>query len=50
MKQNEIRGQLVAEALAMCTSLAQPSPEFESLWLTVRENICTRVFCSDRDR
>ena len=45
MKQNEIRGQLVAEALAMCTSLAQPSPEFEGLWFTVRENICTRGLC-----
>ena len=45
MKQNETRGQLVAEALMACPTLSQPSPELEAIWFAVRDTICTRGLC-----
>lgn len=45
MNKNEIRGRLVAEALARCKLLTLPSPEVDTLWLAVRDNICTRGLC-----
>lgn len=45
VKQTEVRGQLVADALAACPPLAETSAELEVLWLTVRDNICTRGLC-----
>ena len=45
MKQNEIRGQLVAEALAACPTLAPGTPQWDTLWFTIQRAICTRGLC-----
>ena len=45
MKQNEIRGQLVAEALAACPTLAKGKPGYDRLWRAVEVAICTRGLC-----
>ncbi|MDC5696837.1 hypothetical protein OO014_06165 [Intrasporangium calvum] len=45
MKQNEIRGHLVAEALAACPTLSKGTPEYDRLWRAVELGICTRGLC-----
>jgi hypothetical protein len=45
MRHHEMRGHLVAEALAACSDLDQPSDEQERLWLAVRDAVCTRGLC-----
>ncbi len=45
MKQNEIRGQLVAEALAACPTLAHPSKASDAVWFAVEKAICTKALC-----
>lgn len=45
MTQHEPRGHLVANALAACPNLTQPSPERDALWLAVRDAVCTRGLC-----
>ena len=45
MKQNEARGQLVADALTACSTLDQRSPERDAIWFAIRDTICTRGLC-----
>lgn len=45
MKKSEIRGQLVATALAGCATLRSPSASRDALWFAVQETICTRGLC-----
>lgn len=45
MKQNEIRGQLVANALAACPTLAHRSEVSDAVWFAVEEAICTKSLC-----
>lgn len=45
MNKNEIRGQLVATALAGCATLKSGSASRDALWFAVQETICTRGMC-----
>ena len=41
MKRNENYGSQIADALARCAPLAEPSPERDALWLVVQALLCT---------
>ena len=43
MKTNETHAVQIAEALARCAPLAEPSEERNALWLLVRSLVCTRA-------
>ena len=43
MKTNETHGAQIAEALADCAPLTEPSEERDALWLVVQSLVCTRA-------
>lgn len=45
MEPNEIKGELIAAALAACPAMSRESAQRDNLWFVVMEAICTRGAC-----
>ena len=45
MTGQDLKAKALADALARCGTLSQPSPERDELWITVRESVCTKGLC-----
>lgn len=45
MTGQDLKAKTLADALARCGTLSQPSSERDELWITVRETVCTKGLC-----